>query len=146
MMPDAPHILICDDTPAERSPLVQFLRRSGYTVDEADNGETALHYLKTRQIDLILLDLYMPAAGADGFDVLNYVQEHRRSLPVILLSGMSPDQIQHKMHGLRKRELPPLLLKPVDPDQLIQLLELKLSGQLPTGDVDVDEHNSAHQN
>ena len=82
---------------------------------EADDGETALDTLKENVVDALLLDLNMPKAGRDGFDVLNYVYEHRRALPVILLSGMAPDHIQHKMHALRKRELPTLLLKPVDP-------------------------------
>jgi len=127
-------LLLCDDSPVERLALAHFLRRSGYAVDEAGDGDSALHHLKNRQIDLLLLDLHMP--GSDGFDVLTYIQEHRRSLPVILLSGMSPDQIQHKMHALPNQELPPLLIKPIDPEALLDLLELQLSGQLPTSHSD----------
>jgi hypothetical protein len=59
------------------------------------------------------------------------VQEHRRALPVILLSGMPVDEIQRNMQRRHQHELPPLLLKPVDPDQLIQMVELQLSGELP---------------
>lgn len=109
--------------------LAHLLRKQGYAVDEAGDGESALLHLKHREIDLILLDLNMP--DVDGFDVLGYLQEHRQGLPVILLSGMRPDQIQHKMHRLPRHELPPLMIKPIDPDQLMQVLELKLSGQLP---------------
>jgi CheY-like chemotaxis protein len=69
--------------------------------------------------------------GADGFEVLSYLQEHRRALPVILLSGMPLNQIQHKIHRLPTPELPPLLLKPIDPQQLLGLLDLQLSGDLP---------------
>ena len=70
--------------------------------------------------------------GAQGYrDILNYVAEHRRSLPVILLSGMKPEEIQDKMLNLRDKELPPLLLKPVDPEQLVEVVELQLSGELP---------------
>ena len=69
--------------------------------------------------------------GVDGFDVLSYMQQHRRALPVILLSGMPLHQIQHKMHVLPEPELPPLLIKPIDTDQLIGVVELQLSGQLP---------------
>jgi DNA-binding response OmpR family regulator len=76
----------------------------------------------------MLLDLQMP--DTDGFAVLSYVQEHRRSLPVILLSGMPPHKIQHKMNVLRERELPPLMLKPIDPEQLLGVVELQLSGAL----------------
>lgn len=122
-------ILLCDDSPIERLALGHYLRSSGYEVDEAGDGESALQFLKNRQIDLLLLDLQMP--GVNGFDVLNYIAEHRRSLPVILLSGMPPEEIQDQMLRLRDRELPPLLLKPVDPEQLLEVVELQLSGQLP---------------
>ena len=122
-------ILLCDDSPVERLALGHFLRNSGYDVDEAGDGEAAILHLKHRPVDLILLDLQMP--GVDGFDVLTYMQEHRRALPVILLSGMPVDQIQQEIQSLPSHELPPLFLKPVDLDQLVQVLELQLSGQLP---------------
>ena len=126
---DSPRLLLCDDSPIERLALGHYLRSSGYVVDEAGDGKSALQFLKNRQVDLLLLDLQMP--DVDGFDVLNYIAEHRKSLPVILLSGMPPDEIQDKMFQLRERELPPLLLKPVDPEQLVGMVELQLSGNLP---------------
>jgi CheY-like chemotaxis protein len=125
----SPQILLVDDSPVERLALAHFLRGAGYRVDEAADGDAAILELKHREIDLLLLDLQMPEV--DGFEVLSYVQEHRRSLPVILLSGMPPHKIQHRMHVLREPELPPLLLKPIDPDQLLSIVDLRLSGSLP---------------
>jgi CheY-like chemotaxis protein len=124
-------LLIGDDSPVERMALAYLLRTSGYDVDEAADGSATLHHLKHRPVDLLLLDLNMPEG--DGFDVLAYLQKHRPGLPVILLSGMPVDQIQHKMHRLPSHELPPLFIKPIDPNQLLEVLELKLSGQLPDG-------------
>src|SRR3954470_961154 len=123
-------LLLVDDSPVERLALAHFLRRSGYNVDEAADGEAAILHVKHRPVDAVLLDLNMP--DVDGFGVLSYLQEHRRALPVILLSGMPLHRIQHKIKGLPNPELPPLLIKPIDPDQLLTLLELQLSGQLPT--------------
>jgi len=125
-------IMLCDDSPVERMALAHYLRRRGYEVDEAGDGESAIAHLKNREVNLVLLDLQMPEV--DGFEVLNYLQSHRRALPVILLSGMPVDQIQQKMHGLLTRELPPLFLKPVDLDQLLEVLELQLNGELPAVD------------
>ena len=125
-----PRLLLCDDSQVERLALAHFLRRSGYTVDEAGDGEAAIVHVKNRPVDAILLDLNMP--DVDGFGVLTYLQQHRRALPVILLSGMSLDRIQHKIKALPTPELPPLLIKPIDPDQLLTILELQLTGQLPT--------------
>src|SRR5690349_15320918 len=124
-----PRILLCDDSPVERLALGHFLRNNDFDVDEAGDGDSAILHLKHRPVDLVLLDLQMP--NRDGFDVLTYMQQHRRALPVILLSGMPLDAIQHKMHVLPEPELPPLLLKPIDPEQLLAVVDLQLSGQLP---------------
>jgi len=98
-------------------------------VEQSCYGESAILLVKHREVDLVLLDLHMPEV--DGFAGLRYLQEHRRALPVILLSGMPLHKIQHKMHELKTPELPPLLIKPVDPEQLLGVVELQLSGQLP---------------
>ena len=130
--PRPARILLCDDSPVERLALAHLLRGSGYKVDEAGDGDAAILHMKHREVDLVLLDLHMPEV--DGFGVLTYLQEHRRGLPVILLSGMPLHKIQHKMHELPTPELPPLLIKPIDPDQLLGMVELQLSGQMPEFD------------
>jgi CheY-like chemotaxis protein len=122
-------ILHVDDSPVERLALSHFLRGAGFAVDEAGDGDAAILHLKHRSVDLVLLDLEMPHVS--GFGVLSYMQQHRRSLPVILLSGMALDEIQHGMHELTIPELPPLLLKPIDPEQLLNVVALQLSGQCP---------------
>src|SRR2546421_12568084 len=122
-------LLLCDDSPVERMALAHLLRREGYEVDEAADGESALHHLKYRPIDLLLLDLNLPEL--DGFGVLAYLQKHRPGLPVVLLSGMPLDQIQHRRHRLPQRELPPLFIKPIELDPLLQVVEMQLSGELP---------------
>jgi CheY-like chemotaxis protein len=134
-------ILLVDDSPVERMALGHFLRRAGYMVDEAEDGKSALAHLQNREADLLLLDLQMPEMS--GFEVLSYLQKHRRGLPVILLSGMPVDQIQLNMHGLPSQELPTLFLKPVDLDQLMLMIELQLSGQLP--DLKEARQDSAHR-
>jgi DNA-binding response OmpR family regulator len=125
-------ILLVDDSPVERLALAHFLRSAGFNVDEAGDGDAAILHMKHREVDLVLLDLHMPEI--DGFGVLTYLQEHRRSLPVILLSGMPLHKIQTKMHELPTPELPPLLIKPIDPDQLLAMIELQMSGQMPEFD------------
>lgn len=125
----APRILVCDDSPDERTALDLYLRANGYETRTASGGQMALDTLKEHEFDLILLDLHMP--GTSGFDVLAYLQKHRRGLPVIIMSGLPADQIQTNIHALPHHELPPLLLKPIDPDQLLPLMELILREQLP---------------
>lgn len=126
----APRLLVCDDSSTERHALSALLRDAGFAVEEAPDGDAAIAHFKHHPVDLVLLDLHMP--GTDGFEVLGYLQQHRRALPVILLSGMPLNKIQHKMHHLPTPELPPLLIKPVNPDQLLGLVEMQLNGELPS--------------
>jgi len=125
-----PRVLLADDSAVEREALAHLLRQAGYHVDEADDGEAAILFLKQKLPDLLLLDLQMP--GTDGFGVLSYIQKNKQELPVILLSGLPPDQIQKSMQRLPSRDLPPLLLKPVDPTQLLNIVALRLTGELPS--------------
>jgi len=123
-------VLLADDSAVERQALAHLLRQAGYQVDEADDGEAAILFLKQKLPDLLLLDLQMP--GTDGFGVLSYIQKNKKNFPVILLSGLPPDQIQKSMQRLPSRDLPPLLIKPVDPSQLLNIVALRLTGELPS--------------
>src|SRR4051794_12843492 len=137
-------VLLADDSQNERSALAQYLRRMGYEVSEASDGRATIDHLKAHEVDALLLDLNMPSV--DGFDVLGYLQKHRRGLPVILLSGMPLDQIQQHIHGLPSQELPPLMLKPIDVDQLMEVLELQLSGDLPKAAEDFEQNQRTQAN
>jgi len=124
-------LLLCDDSGTERLALARILRDNGYEVDEAADGSAALLVLRgnRRPYDLLLLDLQMPEV--DGFEVLAYVQRHRPELGVVLLSGLPPDQIGEGLSRLPDGELPALMLKPIDTEQLLQVIEMKLAGELP---------------
>jgi CheY-like chemotaxis protein len=124
-------LLLCDDSGTERAALARILRDNGYEVDEAADGSAALLVLRgnRRPYDLLLLDLQMPEV--DGFEVLAFVQRHRPDLAVVLLSGLPPDQIGEGLSRLPDAEFPPLMLKPIDTEQLLQVIEMKLAGELP---------------
>ena len=124
-------VLVADDEPAVRQALGKILDREGYAVETAADGAEAIDRLKTRKVDALLLDLHM--ANHDGFETLAYVREHRRGLPMILLTGLSPSEIQQAMRQTHIDQLPPLFEKPCDPDQLLGVIELMLRGDLPTG-------------
>lgn len=91
-------ILIADDRPSSRELLRIILERAGYDVLEAQDGEVALEQIRTRQPDLVLLDLQMPKL--DGLAVLEAVRSEPRfvSLPVVALTASA-------MRGDRERIL-----------------------------------------
>lgn len=80
-------ILLIDDEPSFVRALATLLRRDGYTVDTADNGELALAQLQERRYDILLCDLRMPALdGPALYDILTSHYPYLRQR-VIFLTG-----------------------------------------------------------
>ncbi|MGN0658539.1 MAG: response regulator transcription factor [Emergencia sp.] len=83
-------ILIVDDDPAIREVLSVLLGSEGYTVQQAENGETALETIASdRSIDLVILDIMMP--GMSGVEVCAKLRE-TTGVPVLFLTAKSQDQ------------------------------------------------------
>jgi CheY-like chemotaxis protein len=80
-------VLVVDDEAAIRLTLDMLLRRVGYSVTTATNGEEALAWLMQRPFDLLLLDLGLP--GMSGLKVAHYAQEYHPSAVVVFLTGSS---------------------------------------------------------
>ncbi len=84
-----PDILIAEDLPALREPLVVALRQAGFEVRSAANGLEALREVELRKPDLLLLDLAMPEL--DGVECLRELRRTygKDELPVIILTAHS---------------------------------------------------------
>src|SRR5882757_2570351 len=83
--PDGRLVLVVDDEPMLRNLLSRLLRMEGYAVIEAEDGQTALELIDSRQPDLVLLDVMLPAR--DGLDVLGDLRQ-TSEVPVILVSAL----------------------------------------------------------
>ena len=118
-------ILIADDRSSSRELLRVVLERAGYDVLEAQDGEAALELIRTRELDLVLLDLQMPKL--DGLAVLEALRGDPRfaSLPVVALTASA-------MRGDRERILEAgftaYLAKPAGPELLRETVA-RLLGQ-----------------
>ena len=82
------NILIVEDDKFLRDLIVQKLKREGFNVIEAIDGEEGLKTIKEKRPDLILLDLILP--GIDGFEILSRLKADKASaaIPVIVLSNL----------------------------------------------------------
>jgi CheY-like chemotaxis protein len=92
-------VLVADDNRLARAAHKQCLRRAGFEVIEAGDGEEALEVARQQLPGVILLDLLMPKIG--GVDVLTQLKRDTRTthIPVIILSAMS-QMNEHKLAGL----------------------------------------------
>ena len=78
-------ILVADDSEIIREVLSSFLGTSGYRVDTAADGQSALDLFRTTQHDLIITDLQMPRLA--GLPLLKMVKAIDSDVQVIILTG-----------------------------------------------------------
>jgi two-component system, NarL family, response regulator len=85
--PKAIRVLIVDDHPVVRAGLASLLRRqTGLRLaGAAHSGEEAVEVLKRTSVDVMLLDLRMPAVN--GIDLLNLLKKDPNSPRAIILSS-----------------------------------------------------------
>jgi DNA-binding response OmpR family regulator len=77
-------VLVVDDEPKIIKVVEHSLRREGYQVFSAVDGEQALAVAEKVRPDLVILDLMMPKM--DGFEVCKRIKS-RQDVPIIILSA-----------------------------------------------------------
>jgi DNA-binding response OmpR family regulator len=84
-------ILIADDEPNIVMSLEFLMRRSGYEVATATDGEETLRLIGEFRPDLVLLDIMLPVR--DGFEVCQKIREDPRwrELKVVMLTAKGRD-------------------------------------------------------
>ncbi|HEY7470551.1 MAG TPA: response regulator transcription factor [Acidimicrobiia bacterium] len=128
-------ILLVDDEPRIREVVAGYLRRDGYSVETAVDGETARRHLARFKPDLVVLDLMLPAVS--GFDVLSEIRREG-DLPVILLTARAEEA--DRVAGL-ELGADDYVVKPFSPRELVARVRtvLRRAGPSPlTGSVSFD--------
>ncbi len=82
------HILIADDEDRIRQLVRLYLTKEGFTVDEAEDGQSALEQLAETPYDLVILDLMLPEV--DGWTICQEIRK-RGTTPVIMLSARNEE-------------------------------------------------------
>jgi adenylate cyclase len=80
-------ILVVEDEPDAQALLKLLLETYGYTLVMASDGQTAWEILQRGQIDLVLLDLFLPEMN--GYELLERMRSNSalNTLPTIVVSG-----------------------------------------------------------
>jgi two-component system, OmpR family, alkaline phosphatase synthesis response regulator PhoP len=106
-------ILVVDDEPRIAEICRDYLERAGFKVMIAGNGADALTLARTKQPDLIVLDLGLPTI--DGLDVTRALRK-RSNVPIIMLTARVEES--DKLVGL-ELGADDYLTKPFSPKELV---------------------------
>jgi DNA-binding response OmpR family regulator len=89
-------ILVVEDEPGIVDFVERSLRRQGFEVLAADDGETGLERALDPEVELVVLDLMLP--GLSGIEVLRRLHAQRPDLPVIVLTARG--EVEDRIAGL----------------------------------------------
>ncbi|MEN0056290.1 MAG: response regulator [Mucilaginibacter sp.] len=111
-------ILVVDDNTMNQSLMKHLLTQWNAAFDIAGNGNDAISKLKTKQYDLVLMDIQMP--GMDGYTTTNYIRTTIKSnVPIIAMTAhaMAGEREKCISHGMNE-----YISKPINEHDLFKLI------------------------
>ncbi len=122
--PPAARILVADDERSMRELLAIVLKREGYEVLLAENGQQALAALQAGHVDLVISDIKMP--DMSGVEVLRAAKAVDVSLPTIMMTAFASTDTAVEAMRLGACDY---LIKPFDVDELKLKVREKLEAR-----------------
>jgi len=110
-------ILVVDDESEIRDSLAELLQTVGYETVSANSAKQAFAMLSTASIDLVLTDIRMPEVNGFALKKMIKESENFKDIPVIFMSGYSPDI---------DRAPSVVMTKPFNFDDLLSVIDLTL--------------------
>ncbi len=141
----ASRILVVDDESRMRKLVGDFLRRDGYEVLEAGDGQEAVDiFRENRDIALIIMDVMMPKM--DGYQATKLIREESK-VPIIMLTAKSEERDELEGFNLGVDEY---VTKPFSPKTLVARVGaiLRRSGATEKERIEIDGivlDRAAHQ-
>ncbi|HEC98984.1 MAG TPA: sigma-54-dependent Fis family transcriptional regulator [Proteobacteria bacterium] len=121
-MSDVPYsILIVDDDVQMTIMLRKVLKKEGYEVETALDGQDALANSAGGDIDLVITDIRMP--GMDGLEFLKRIKENHQDVPVILMTAFG--SIEAAVESMKKGAYH-YIAKPFKTEQFLSVVEAAL--------------------
>jgi len=113
-------ILVIDDDLAVRESIKKVLNTTGYEVMTAADGQEAAERFAPGRVDLVVLDLNLPARS--GWDVFEALTTQHPSVPIIIVTGM-PNQYPTAVAA----GVGALIEKPIEVATLLKTMEALLA-------------------
>ncbi len=108
-------ILICEDEEIMLTALEFRLKKQGYEVIRAEDGQVAIDKIQTEDPDLIIADIMMPHVS--GLELITFVrQDQQKETPIIVISALELDEVVLEASRLGANDF---ISKPFKPIELI---------------------------
>ena len=111
-------VLLVEDSTRLQMSVGRALRKAGYAVDVADNGEDGLWQAESNDYDVIVLDIMLPKL--DGLSLLQRLRQKGRETHVLLLTAK--DTVEDRVQGLQQGA-DDYLVKPFALEELLARVE-----------------------
>lgn len=108
------HILVAEDDKHARKLLETVLKREGYHVLTAQDGEEALTTLERQHVDLMILDIMMPKM--DGYEVVRQLRQANFNLPILMVSAKQLPEDKKKGFIVGTDDY---MTKPIDVEEML---------------------------
>jgi two-component system chemotaxis response regulator CheY len=114
-------ILVVDDEPDVRRSVHLTLKKAGYEVVEAEDGEKGIAAIRSGDnplmVDAIICDIHMPKIN--GNEAIMWFRSQFPSVPIVVMTG-KPDV--GNATNLMKQGVVDYLIKPVEADKLVTVM------------------------
>lgn len=119
-------ILVVEDEKDKRNLYEEILKKAGFEVNVAEDGEIALTKIREGGYNLILLDIMLPKM--DGIAVLRELNKKgpdKPNGPIVLLTNLSQEPVFKEANQLGVKFV--ILKTSLNPDQLVQKVKEMVS-------------------
>jgi len=117
IMQNTIRVLYVDDEDNLRTLVQQQLTAEGFTVETADDGDTAVDKLDKKSYDVVLLDIRMPRMN--GMEVLKHMKNKGMTTRIIMLTAV--DDLTVALEAVKMGAID-YLTKPYDYNELVRAI------------------------
>lgn len=121
-------ILVVDDEPCIVRPLTFILKKKGYEILTASNGEEGLKVIRKEKPDLVFLDVMMPKKN--GYDVCKEIKHdpELQHIYVIILTAKGMEPTEEEKTQICANEYMKKPFSPINIVEKVQTILAKLAG------------------
>jgi two-component system OmpR family response regulator len=135
-------ILVVDDDAHIRELISLYLTDEGFSIVEQANGEEALGYVASNQVDMVIMDIMMPQM--DGWELCRKLRE-LGDMPILMITAKG--ESTHRIKGFQLGT-DDYLIKPFDPVEMVMRVKallkryrISVSHHILLGRIKLDRNN-----